>query len=68
MDPIDKARIEQYIAELDDHEFDGMVARTRAPKLDVKELVDRELKKHGWTPIPPPIGLNSEQIERQALS
>jgi len=66
MDPIDKARIEQYVAELDDAAFDSLVARTRAPKLDVKGLIDRELQNSGWTPIPPPIALNSPEIERRA--
>ncbi len=44
-----QAKIEQTIAEMTDQEFDGMVLRTRAPRLEpqtsVKELVERELKR-----------------------
>ncbi len=44
-----QARIEQTVAEMTDEEFDGMVLRTRAPRLEpsVKELVERELHKSG---------------------
>jgi hypothetical protein len=40
------AAIEQRIAEMDDAEFNALVARTRPPQLaDVKQLLHREMQR-----------------------